>query len=608
MQRRGLLVLSICLLGMFFFPLLAFAQDGTNPPASNIEELPERGPGWYFSLVKLLLFILAFFVWLPIVEWIHFDSKDRRTLDQTKWTLIPFGAGLVGMIATFLIPIFWIGYPLFLISVIVPLVMYVRPRNAEVDEHERVFTPDHWRFLVAHSLGKMGIKMSAEARDPTKEQLFEYRPTAGESKAENKAQVLKAQQQPGFKDSQVILSDFLSQGAQRMLVDLNSQGVSLQYEVDGVWERGNPLSDEKSRKPEETPVPVRTQQAMAIIKHLAFLKPKSRAKQIGSFVIAERTKKPTIQVSSQPVKNGERILISVLDVASEKANLVELGIAEKELERLKSVINVDGPPGIFILAAAPGNGLTTTINGTMRSIDRYTRSWFAVEDVQKGETKLENVEYRNYDSAKKETDLQAFQRAFKEYPDAYLVRDVNNADTLRLLLSGEVCGQEKQVIIGTKAKEPAEALLRPLTLKDSSGKPVAPKELAPYLLGVLYCRLVRRLCEECKEAVPADPVQVKQFGLPERIKEFYEPTGRDPKHPKKACPACSGRGYRGRIGMFELIVMDDALRKVYCETPRVENLRAAIKKSKQPNLQVAGIQLVGQGITSVEEVRRALKG
>jgi type II secretory ATPase GspE/PulE/Tfp pilus assembly ATPase PilB-like protein len=122
--------------------------------------------------------------------------------------------------------------------------------------------------------------------------------------------------------------------------------------------------------------------------------------------------------------------------------------------------------------------------------------------------------------------------------------------------------------------------------------------------------LIRKLCENCKEAYAPPPEVLKQLGLPAgRIEALYRPPTQpiDPKNPEKVCETCMGVGYFGRTAIFELLVLENNLRQILGKTPKLELLRDAARKSKQRSLQEEGILLVAKGVTSIPELMRVLK-
>ena len=190
-------------------------------------------------------------------------------------------------------------------------------------------------------------------------------------------------------------------------------------------------------------------------------------------------------------------------------------------------------------------------------------------------------------------------KLIRTYPEVLVVRDMIDEQTVKML-----CDQvhEKRMVITTmRAKEGVEALLRVLLFK------VPPAEFAAVVSGALNVRLVRKLCDTCKEGYKPPSDVLRQLGLSAgRIEAFYRPPTA-PAEPDKICKDCKGIGYRGRTGIFELLVVDDQIREALANTPKLEALRAAARKAKQRSLQEEGVLLVARGITSLPELMRVLK-
>jgi type II secretory ATPase GspE/PulE/Tfp pilus assembly ATPase PilB-like protein len=212
------------------------------------------------------------------------------------------------------------------------------------------------------------------------------------------------------------------------------------------------------------------------------------------------------------------------------------------------------------------------------------------------------VPVTTYSSAAGETPVAVLPRLIRSYPDVIIVRDVPDLETLTTL-----CGQVeagRMVMISVRAREAVEALLRVLMLK------MPPAEFAAVVTGVLNTRLIRKLCEGCKEAYAPSPEVLKQLGLPAgRVENLYRPptVPIDPKKPEVVCEQCNGIGYYGRTAIFELLTIDDSLRSVLASTPKLDVLRQAARKAKHRSLQEEGVLLVARGITSIQELARVLK-
>jgi type II secretory ATPase GspE/PulE/Tfp pilus assembly ATPase PilB-like protein len=142
--------------------------------------------------------------------------------------------------------------------------------------------------------------------------------------------------------------------------------------------------------------------------------------------------------------------------------------------------------------------------------------------------------------------------------------------------------------------------LRVLVLK------VSAKDFAPVFTGAVNMRLVRKLCEECKQAYAPPPEVIKQLGA--KIEALYRPPQPIPgEKPKPPCEKCAGVGYYGRTGIFEVLIADDAVRQTLVTNPKLDALRIAARKSGMRTLQEEGILLAAKGVTSLPELMRVLK-
>jgi len=200
-------------------------------------------------------------------------------------------------------------------------------------------------------------------------------------------------------------------------------------------------------------------------------------------------------------------------------------------------------------------------------------------------------------------------KLLRTYPDVVVIRNLADGDTARLM-SEQVTEEKRLVLCGIRAKDAVEALLRVLMLK------VPPAEFAPVVLGSLNQRLVRRLCDDCKQPYAPTPHVLQQLGIPQgKVQAFFRnhegPLPLPPDAPRNAVPQlchnCGGMGFKGRAAVFELLTMTDDLKKVLATTPKLDVLRAAARKSGFRTMQEEGIALVAKGVTTLPELLRVLK-
>jgi type II secretory ATPase GspE/PulE/Tfp pilus assembly ATPase PilB-like protein len=308
-------------------------------------------------------------------------------------------------------------------------------------------------------------------------------------------------------------------------------------------------------------------------------------------------------LNCQGTQTGERAVIEFEVKGVHLITLEDLGMRAKMQEQLKEVLN--RPKGFVILSAIPAGGLRTTTKGVLFNLDRFIREFAAVEDEGNGYDEVENVPVTTYRGAAGETPADVLARLFRSQPNVIVIRDLVNAKSLKMVC--DEVEQEGRMAIGTmRAKDAAEALLRVYAIEKA---PIP--EFRNTVSAVLSQRLVRKLCDKCKEPYGPPADVLKQLGLPpEKIKAFYRPptiksTDEDRK---EICRECGGVGYIGQTAIFELMVVDDLLRKTLAATPKLDALRAAARKGGTKTLQEEGILMVVRGTTSLPELMRVLKG
>ena len=492
------------------------------------------------------------------------------------------------MLLLWILPWFSVGM-LLLIAYLAPLVSYIVYRNKQVPaSSDKVLTRKHIRRWMAQRVSVVGIKVGG-AEDPDAlgpDVQFKARGAATER--DDGVNLLAARQSPGFLPARELIDDILQQRATHAMLDYTPESVGVRYQVDGVWHDRTAMDRESGDF------------VLAVLKGVAALKIEDRrSRQSGSFGVEMAKEKYNCKITSQGTQTGERVLLQIEPAKVMFKSLDEIGMRTKVQEQFKALFEQQG---LLLFSSMPGNGLTATIDAALSSADRFISNFVAVTDVDKPEREIENVHVTTFSSAAGETPATVLPKLIRTYPDVIVVRDVADLETLAILC--EQAGEKRLVITSIRAKEAAEALLRVMMLK------IPPAEFAGAVFGVLNVRLIRKLCEQCKEAYPPPAEVLKQLGLPAgRIESLYRPPTApiDPKHPDVVCDVCQGVGYYGRTGIFELLLIDDDIRGVLTTAPKMENLRAAARKGKQRSLQDEGVLLVARGVTSIQELLRVLK-
>jgi len=543
-----------------------------------------RGPGGYFAWYKLLLLWLLFLLWVKTTDWVNRDVQLVR-MSYATWNPLVFFPFIVVLLTLGLgLPLFRIGFPLTLAALGVPLTVYVLKRNAKVQPHERVMTVPHIRYLIARMFGKASAGDFAEPKAAHEQGVQVDLAGRGSGDAQkDQANTILARQMPGFVTAKELIAGAIDNRAEKAMLDYARESVSLRYQVDGVWHDGDEQELESATA------------ALGILKKLANADPAERkARQEGVFEASYKGEKFTCPLISQGTKTGERVIVHLEGIGSPFKSLDELGMREGMIERFKDLMLADN--GFLVLSAVPSGGLSTLLNMALRSTDRYLRDFILVENVKDPAEEVENITPAMFNPAAGETPDKILPNVMRREPDVLVLPELHNRETVGMLCEGAV---EDQLIIATvRAKEAVEALLRVLLLK------VPAKSFAPVVIGVLNQRMIRKLCESCKEAYEPPAALLKKLGIPpNRVQQLF----RHPEEPEEVCPECRGIGYKGRTAIFELLAVDDNIREALVKQPKLDVLRKVARQSGHRSLQEEGILAVVRGITSLPELMRVLK-
>lgn len=592
MRHLGKLVLCMLVIGLMGD--IALAQPPTGPadptqwPVGPAGIEPDHGPGWYFSLWKFVLPLLVFFVWTSAADWVSQDCQ-RLKLGWQKWNGLVVGTFAVCFLLHYIVPGgIWVGLPTVLVGTL-PVFAYIRKRNRSTTEDDRVLTKNHILRYAAEKLAPLGIKIKVEAQASTLP--LDIIAQGGANSGEDKAVTARLPSTPGCETAKKLLYDALNKRVGTVLLDYTQQAVGVKYQIDGVFHDA-PGRDRASGDA-----------MLNLLKTAAFLNPAERVKrQAGKFELKLDKSRFQVKLTSQGTPTGERVLVQIDDGAPFKSRLDTIGMRQKMQDDLKELLN---GKAFVLVAAPPGRGMTTLLNAVATGVDRFVRSVVCVESAKTNEMRVENVILHRFDPDKGESPATVLPTVFRTYPDAYVMPDLVDAKTTELLCH-EVTDEQRLVVAAIGAREASEALLRVLMLK------VPMKTFVPVVSGVVCGKLVRKLCDDCKQAFAPPPQLLQQLRLPagkvQQLYRQYQPPPAEPgKKPPPPCAKCNGIGYHGRTGIFELLVVNNDVRNVLAKSPTLEAVRQAAQKAGMHTMQEEAIALLVQGVTSLEEISRALK-
>ena len=568
----------------------AAAADANADRQKNVDREEAEAPrefarsiGGFVSILKLLAILVIFLVWVYVADWINRDCVFAK-MPHVAWNMIVVFPMLIVLFLALVIPVFLVGLVLIVFALMIPLIVYTVQRNAKVHSDDRVMTPAHVAAVLS---GKKNKRSGGADIVTDKGPPVGLIPMGAEQDLLNKSNLLAAKLSPGFVVVREVLYDAIKRHADKIILDYTPEMVSVRLEIDGVWhDAGN--------RDRETADPM-----LVVLKKISNLQiDDRRSRQKGNFGTAYRGGKQTWNFGSQGTKTGERAVLQLRTENGKPRVLEDLGMRPKLVEELRGLLNM--PSGMLLFSAIPGGGLSTTLAASLFAADRFIRHFVTFEEQSHSKIEIDNIEVNTYRKVDGQSAVEDLLRLVRTEPDAVVIPNLNDRQIIEVLC--QQATRQGRLIMGTIcAKEAVESLLCILALK------VPVEQFAPAIRAVVNQRLIRKLCNACKEAYNPPLDLVQKLGLPtHRVDTFYrEPQNRTEED--DICNKCGGIGYLGRTAIFEFLIVDDLIREALTKQPKIEVLRRVARQGGNRSLQEEGIVLVARGITSLSELQRVLK-
>lgn len=297
-------------------------------------------------------------------------------------------------------------------------------------------------------------------------------------------------------------------------------------------------------------------------------------------------KEVDMRVSTLPTVYGEKVVIRILDRAQLKLDLTQLGFEPISLEKFQEAISK--PWGIILVTGPTGSGKTNTLYSAISKLNTIDTNILTVEDpVEFNIHGINQVHVKDEIGLNFATALRAFLR---QDPNIILVGEIRDFETADIATKAALTGHLVFSTIHTN--DAASTIARLINMG------IEPYLVANALILIVAQRLVRRLCNKCKVINPLPPQSLIDLGfLPDEIKglKVYKPKG---------CPECNNIGYRGRIGLFEVMSITDEIRELVVSGAHAIEIRNKATEQGMVTLRRSGLEKIKMGITSVEEVLR----
>ena len=409
------------------------------------------------------------------------------------------------------------------------------------------------------------VELEVETEEPQKREQDEVEEDV--SSAATKAPVIR------FVD--LLLSHAVKSRASDIHIEPQEKSMTIRMRVDGMLREMVP--------------PARKMQAAVItrVKILAKMDiAERRLPQDGRFKMKATGRDIDVRVSMLPTIYGEKVVMRILDTSAVNHDLDQLGFEPELLVEFKSILSQ--PHGIIIITGPTGSGKSTTLYSALRYLRDSTKNITTVENP---------VEYRlagiNQTQVKPEINLNfasCLRAILRQDPDIILVGEIRDKETVEIAIKASLTGH---LVLTTFHTNDAPSAISRLVYME-----VESFLLASSLNLIVAQRLVRKICENCKEPVSLSEQALKHLKIdPEKARDavFYHGRG---------CKNCGDTGYLGRLPIFEFLVMDNDFREKLIERATESEIRAMARQKGYGGLLESGVNKALQGLTTAEEVLR----
>ncbi len=311
-----------------------------------------------------------------------------------------------------------------------------------------------------------------------------------------------------------------------------------------------------------------------------------RLPQDGRITLRIAGRPVDVRVSTIPTAHGERVVLRLLDKQAGRLDLTRLGMDGATLAHMDRLIRE--PHGIILITGPTGSGKTTTLYAALSRLDSATLNIMTVEDPV--EYDLDGISQTQVSPRIEMSFARALRTILRQDPDVIMIGEIRDLETAQIAVQASLTGHLVLATLHTN-----DAISAVTRLVDMG---VEPFLLASSLIGVAAQRLIRQLCPECRQPLENGPDHFRSLGLASPAGTLYRARG---------CVVCNHSGYRGRTGIYELITVDDDLRRRIHDRVSEQNLKEYVISRGMRSLRDDGMRLVAEGATSLEEVVRVTR-
>ena len=320
-----------------------------------------------------------------------------------------------------------------------------------------------------------------------------------------------------------------------------------------------------------------------------------RLPQDGRITLRIAGKPIDVRVSTIPTGHGERAVLRLLDKQAGRLDLTRLGMDDGTLAHMDRLIRE--PHGIVLVTGPTGSGKTTTLYAALGRLDAASLNIMTAEDPI--EYDLDGISQTQINARIDMSFARALRTILRQDPDVVMIGEIRDLETAQIAVQASLTGH--LVFATLHTNDAVSAVTR---LADMG---IEPFLLASSLIGVVAQRLVRKLCPECRKPFDPTPGQLEALGFHARKGGGREVAPGRCFYTAQGCPACKRTGYRGRTGIYELLMLDDDLRRLIHDRAPEQTLRGEAQQRGMRSLRDDGLRWAGQGVISLEEVVRVTR-
>lgn len=540
--------------------------------------LAEVEPVTFFltSFVKPVLLLGTLIPYCWIASKIEPDAR-RYLLPVPMVNGVLVGAAALSLIAVLTIPIFWAGWPVMILILSGTIWGYWQYRDKRV--------PANAKFqIISDSMRKSMAERSA--KKAIAESTIKFFGPSG------KPAPMPARDTPEHAIHMAlesILAPALSRRVSRLdfVATAPQQPLVAVHMIDGV----------RVKAPEAVP-PQTAVEAIDYLKKIAGLNlDDRRRKQTAEVKIAGPTRDATATISVWGSSAGPALRIDFDRAKGLQVSFDSLGLLPQQMEALKTFADPARRHGVVLVSGLPSQGLTTTVYSLLARHDAYTCNIKTLEKTV--ELQLEGVDHAQFNPANPTVDFATnLQSILRRDPDVVYVADVTDPNAGRIASNPGIAGP--LIYVGIPAESVGAAVSEWFRAVGDL------KAAAKGLLAVTHQRLIRKVCEACRQPLQPTPDLLKRLGVQQgKSVNLFRANGKvQVKNRVEDCPVCQGSGFFGQTACFEILMVDETMRQMLAEGDFKSAYAHARREGKLIQLQEAAMAKVRDGITTVEELVR----